>query len=53
MQRCVPLDRLPVDLGSDVDQVLGNLVVTLVAGDHQARVAMSVGDLNVCKTGTT
>ena len=45
----VPLDGLAVDVGLLLHQVLGDLVVTLVAGDHQAGVPVSVGDLNVWK----
>merc|ERR1719361_32020 len=40
--------RLSVDVSSNLYQVLGDLVVALVAGDHEAGVAVSVGHLNVC-----
>ena len=47
VQGRVALDGLAVDVGADVEQVLGDLVVALVARDHQAGVAVPVGDLDV------
>ena len=51
VERCVALDRLPVDVGSDLDQVVGDSEMTLVAGDHETGVSVAVGDLNICKIG--
>ena len=45
----VALDRLPVDVGLDGNQELGNLVMTLVAGDHQTSVPVTIGHFDVCK----
>ena len=50
VERRVPLDRLPVDVGADADEVLGDPEVALVAGDHQAGVAVSVRYLDICKS---
>ena len=49
VQRRVALDGLAVDVGADVQQVLGDLVVALVARDHQAGVAVAVRHLDVWK----
>lgn len=49
MQRGVSLDRLPVHVGPDLDEVLGDPEVALVAGDHQAGVAVPVRHLDVWK----
>jgi len=46
----VPLDGLAVDVGLLLHQILCDLVVAFVARDHQASVAVPVGDFNVCKT---
>ena len=43
----VPLDGLPVDVGLLLHQILCDLVVALVAGDHQARVTVAIGDFDV------
>ena len=49
VQCCVALDGLPVDVGADADEVLGDPEVALVAGNHEAGVAVSVGYLDICK----
>ena len=49
VQRRVALDGLAVDVGADVQQVLGDLVVALVARDHQAGVSVAVRHLDVWK----
>ena len=49
MQGRVSFDRLPVDVGLLFHKVLGDFVVALVAGDHQAGVPMTVGHFNVWK----
>ena len=49
VERRVALDRLPVDVGADADEVLGDPEVALVAGDHQARVPVPVRYLDICK----
>lgn len=47
VQRRVALHALAVDVRRDVDEVFGDVEVALVAGDHQARVPVAIGDLNV------
>ena len=49
VQRRVALDGLPVDVRADADEVLGDPEVALVAGYHEAGVAVSVGYLDICK----
>ena len=53
VQRRVALHRLPVHVGTDLDEVLGDPEVALVARDHQAGVAVPVRDFNVWKTRRT
>ena len=49
VQRRVALHRLPVHVGTDLDEVLGDPEVALVARDHQAGVSVAVGNLDVWK----
>ena len=47
MQRRVSFNALSVEISAFVNQIFSYIVVALVAGDHETRVAVSVGDLNV------
>ena len=47
VQRRVALHRLPVHVRPDLDEVLGDPEVALVARDHQAGVSVAVGNLDV------
>merc|ERR1711981_206036 len=47
VQSSVAFNGLPVDVSSNLYQVLGDLVMALVAGDHQTGVPVS-GHLNIC-----
>jgi len=49
VQGGVALDGLSVDVGLLLHQILGDFVVAFVAGDHQASVAVTIGDLDVWK----
>ena len=51
MEGGVALDGLPVHVGTDLDEVLGDFEMTLVAGYHEAGVAVPVGYLNIWKKG--
>ena len=49
MKSSVALDGFPVDIGPDLDEVLRDLEVALVARDHEAGVSVPVRNLNVWK----
>jgi len=51
MERRVALHAATVDVRVQGEQILGDAEVALVAGDHQAGVAMSVRHLKVCNIG--
>ena len=47
VQRRVALDAAPVDARPARHEELGDLQVALVAADHEAGVAVTVGDLDI------
>ena len=51
VQRSVALDAAPVDACAARHEELCDLQVALVAADHQARVAVPVGDLDIWSEG--
>lgn len=49
MQGSVAFDWLSVDIRTDGNEIFGDFEVTLVTGDHEAGMAMSIGNFDIWK----